>query len=358
MNESEEVFSPVKHDLISDRFKGTVVALGGLNSLMAIVVNTSLLIVILSDSGLRRSIFMWNICSLCISGLLSGCFIIPLNTSRFDREQWVHGPVVCKVLVILDYVQLSLPAVALASTGLNRILKLQREANPTLHTQCYQTNILQYILFVSPWVYTFCVCVPILIAAESNSDYHSVFKDICFYVLKAGFMLPMFILMMVLPTFLLMCSTSTLIMYYNIKSISWRRMPSTGTGSMDNADVVGTVRSTVFVTVIASAIFMFCWAPDLVVIFQAIACSTWSCYPSESTYLSTYTTSCSASFLSQIPWFLITDIRLRMHELWLTFLSKSRYLFERCRRCCCHIPMSVSWRNNNQALLMEGSDLM
>ncbi|KAK3087294.1 hypothetical protein FSP39_004316 [Pinctada imbricata] len=351
-----ESFSDVS--IISDRYKSTVVTLGGVNSFLAIIVNLVVVFVVLSDRSLRRSIFMWNVVSLGVSGLLAGLFIIPLNTSRFDQERWVHGATVCKALIVLDHVQLTLPAIILVFTNLNRIFKIRREHNPLAYAGFSQINVLQCILLISPWIYTFGICVPVLMVSKADDGlFESLYRKYCFFVMRWYFLLVMLTMMMILPIFLLLCSTSILALYYHYGSRGWNRLPNSENANPNSSDVVGTLRSTVFATMISSFVFLFCWTPDLFVLTKALSCHSHDCMQAESTYLTTYTVSCSACFLSQIPWFLITDVHLRVQELAHSVISRIRHFLDTVRRCCCSKPADLNV-GTSDGLLIEGSDLI
>ena len=341
-------------DIISDHYKTGILVVGSLNASLAILVNLTLVVIILSTRDLRRSVFHWNILNICAAGILSGFIVIPFTVNRYHVEQWLHGSGFCTVFAILDYMQLVLPAISIICTHFNRLVKLQKRKNPLLNMKCFQLNIMQYVFFAFPWIFALFVCVPILAAGRRDTHWSARLLDsVCFHVLKREYFPVLLGVMLLGPVCVVILLCIITAINLKLSEVNWMRMTE---ASKEGNDVKET-RSTIKCLLASSVIFLMTWGPFAFLVFSYFICGRYirsrSCWPPEIAYLVCYQLGSAGTFGVQLPWFWLTEIRTRLTDSFETGSSRARNALDNVRKMISNGPMVVEWTSKQSELMAE-----
>ncbi|KAK3087718.1 hypothetical protein FSP39_009583 [Pinctada imbricata] len=343
-----------EYDLISDRYKNGIITAGSLNASFAIAVNLILLVTILSNRALRRSMFYWNIISLCICGLFSGFIIVPFTTNKFHLEKWLHGGEFCQVFALLDYTQVALPGTIFICMQIDRFIKLRMRGRPTINLGC---RIVQTILFVFPWLFILVVCVPLLVVGKS--DYGRIFQrfqeEYCFHILKREYYKILLYMMLFGPISLLIVFSIVSFINLKLTESKWKRMSEAESKSRD----LDSTRSTSKTTIIATVIFVLFWLPFVGTLLTIQICSTLrkrGCFPKEIVYLASYSCGAMASYMRQIPWFLLPDMRASATELAQNTSSGIMRKVNVVRKYISNEPLIVEWSSKQTEIMQEKTE--
>ncbi|KAK3087519.1 hypothetical protein FSP39_006911 [Pinctada imbricata] len=343
-------------NLISDKYKDGLVAMGSINAVCAIIVNLLLLLTILCRPAMRKSLFYWNIINLCVCGLLSGFVVIPFFTNKFHHEQWFHGADFCLIFTIFEYTQVAFPGMVFICMHIDRFVKVRMGINrsPRMHLGF---KILQFVLLVFPWIFVFVICVPILVHGKIYKweYYQTLQESYCIYIMETEYYTVLLYLMFVTPIIFLIILNIVNLINFKMHESQWKRMMEL---EQENRDPDST-RSTSQFTMISSAIFMVFWMPFLCSFLRLYICHALrlkrGCFPKELEIFATYVCGMTSSFMRQLPWFLLPDMRTSVTELAQCSLSAFVRKMNDTRQYFSKGPIVVEWPKK-QSELMEDDE--
>ncbi|KAK3087072.1 hypothetical protein FSP39_001264 [Pinctada imbricata] len=110
-------------------------------------------------------------------------------------------------------------------------------------------------------------------------------------------------------------------------------------------------RLTVKVTMASTAIFVILWFPVVCLVLKMHVCAALKirfCYTTELDYLATYTCGMTSSYIKQLPWFLLPDMRTSATELVQCTSSAFVRKFNDVRTYFSKGPLIVEWPTKEQ----------
>lgn len=116
-------------------------------SLVTVIGNLMVIVAFIRDHCIRFKVANLFILNLAITDFIVGAFMWPVNISWLLKDEWVHGEIVCKVWLIVDYSITMMSALTLVMISWNRYCVLSMG----IKYQAFQTKKRVGLILFSTW---------------------------------------------------------------------------------------------------------------------------------------------------------------------------------------------------------------